>query len=486
MYDNEIYSGIGTGNNTSGADGHTVSDSERSTEKAEQTQRYYDYTTYQSASGVFTANEAAASDNGRKEKKERREKSKKQRSGFFHKAVASVSLGLFFGLFAGIGFYAVCQGTGMLEQNGNDAEVKTEVISGSVDSLTADETQSGIKLTNTENIKVVTSDVSEVVEEVMPAMVSIVNNYTTTSSFFGQTYTEDKAASGSGIIVAESDEELLIVTNYHVAASATKLEITFIDGATAEAKVKGMDADMDLAVLAVALSDLSDTTKNSISVATLGDSNELKLGEPVIAIGNALGYGQSVTVGFVSALNREITMSDGSTGTFIQTDAAINPGNSGGALLNIKGEVIGINSNKIGGTAVEGMGYAIPISSASPIIADLMENKTRREQVEKSQAGYMGVSLQEIPSYVTQTYNMPSGIFVYSVEKGSAAEAAGILPSDIITRLAGEKIESSSDLLNVLKYYAAGDVVKITVMRPENGGYEEYEFEMTLGAKPAE
>lgn len=474
MYDNEIYSGIGTGNNTSGADGQTVSDSE-------QTQRYYDYTTYQSASGVFTANEAAASDNGKKENK----KSRKQKSGFFHKAVASVSLGLFFGLFAGIGFYAVCQGTGMFK-GGNGTELQTEAASGSVDSLTTDKTQSGIKLTSTENIKVVTSDVSDVVEEVMPAMVSIVNNYTTTSSFFGQTFTEDKAASGSGIIVAENDEELLIVTNYHVAAAATKLDITFIDGTTAEAKVKGMDADMDLAVLAVALTDLSDTTKSSISVATLGDSNELKLGEPVIAIGNALGYGQSVTGGFVSALNREVTMSDGSVGTFIQTDAAINPGNSGGALLNIKGEVIGINSNKIGGTAVEGMGYAIPISSVSPIIADLMENKTRREEVEQGQEGYMGVSLQEVPSQISQTYHMPSGVFVYSVEEGGAAEEAGIMPSDIITRLEGEKIESYSDLQQVLKYYAAGDKVKVTIMRSESGEYVEHVYEVTLGARPAE
>ncbi len=475
MYDNEIYSGIGTGNNTSGADGQTVSETGRSTENAEQTQRYYDYTTYQSASGVFTANEAAASDNGRKEKK--------QKSGFFYKAVATVSLGLFFGLFAGIGFYAVCQGTGMLNQN--NTETKSEMISSNVDSVTADKTQSGIKLANTGNIKVVTSDVSEVVEEVMPAMVSIINNYTTTSSFWGQTFTEDKAASGSGIIVAENDEELLIVTNYHVAASATKLEITFIDGAAAEAKVKGMDSDMDLAVLAVTLSDLSGDTRDAISVAALGDSDALKLGEPVIAIGNALGYGQSVTGGFVSALNREVTMSDGSTGIFIQTDAAINPGNSGGALLNIKGEVIGINSNKIGGTAIEGMGYAIPISSASRIIANLMENKTRREEVEQSKAGYLGVSLQEIPSQITQTYHMPSGVFVYSVEEGGAAEAAGIMPSDIITRLEGEVIESYSDLQKVLKYYAVGDKVKITVMRSGNGGYEEHEYEVTLGARPA-
>ncbi len=478
MYDNEIYSG--TGNNASGADAQTRSDSLSGTENAEQTQRYYDYTAYQSASGVFAANNTAASNNKTKVKKEKREK----KSGFFYKAVATVSLGLFFGLCAGIGFYAVVQGTGMMRQERE--ETRSEVISNNVDSVKTDKTQSGIKLTNTENIKVVTSDVSDVVEEVMPAMVSIINNYTTTNSFWGQTFTEDKAASGSGIIVAENDEELLVVTNYHVAASATKLELTFIDGSMAEAKVKGMDADMDLAVLAVALSDLSDGTKNAISVATLGNSDSLKLGEPVIAIGNALGYGQSVTGGYVSALNREVTMSDGSTGIFIQTDAAINPGNSGGALLNIKGEVIGINSNKIGGTAIEGMGYAIPISSASPIISDMLENKTRKTEVERGRAGYLGVSLQEVPAQVTQTYHMPSGVFVYSVEEGGAAEAAGIMPSDIITRLEGEKIESYNDLQNVMKYYAVGDEIKVTVMRPGNGGYEEHEFKATLGARPVE
>ena len=480
MYDNEIYSGVGTGNNTSGADGQTtVSASEHNAENSEQAQRYYDYTSYKPASDVFAAEEKASSDSKRKKEKNRK-------GGFFRRAVASVSLGLFFGLFAGIGFYAVCQGTGLLQQGDKEAMTKAEAVNGSANALTSDKSQSGIKLTKTDNIQVITSDVSQVVEEVMPAMVSIVNNYTTTTNFFGQTFTENNAASGSGIIVAESDEELLVVTNYHVAASATKLEITFIDGSVAEAKVKGMDADMDLAVLAIPLSDLENATKNAISIATLGDSDTLKLGEPVIAIGNALGYGQSVTGGYVSALNREITMSDGSTGTFIQTDAAINPGNSGGALLNIKGEVIGINSSKIGGTAVEGMGYAIPISAASPIIADLMENQTRRDEVEEGQAGYMGVSLQEVPIEISKTYNMPRGVFVYSVEKGSAAEAAGIIPSDIITRLAGEKIESYSDLQEVLKHYAAGDEIEVTVMRSENGEYVEYKYELTLGTKTTE
>ena len=241
---------------------------------------------------------------------------------------------------------------------------------------------------------------------------------------------------------------------------------------------------MDLAVIAVSLNDLSEDTKNAITVATLGSSDDLKLGEPVIAIGNALGYGQSVTNGIVSALNREITLENGSTGTFIQTNAAINPGNSGGALLNMNGEVIGINSNKIGGTTVEGMGYAIPITSASPIIADLMERQTR-SKVAEDEVGYIGISLQEVTSQISQMYNMPEGIYVVSVEDGSAAANAGIMKGDIITRFDGNRITSYSDLQNVLQYYATGDSASITVQRPQNGEYVSVELNLTLGSRPA-
>ena len=249
---------------------------------------------------------------------------------------------------------------------------------------------------------------------------------------------------------------------------------------------------MDLAVIAVSLNDLSDDTKNAITVATLGSSDDLKLGEPVIAIGNALGYGQSVTNGIVNALNREITLENGSTGlengstgTFIQTNAAINPGNSGGALLNMNGEVIGINSNKIGGTAVEGMGYAIPITSASPIIADLMERQTRTK-VAEDEVGYIGISQQEVTSQISQMYNMPEGIYVVSVEEGSAAANAGIMKGDIITKFDGSSISSYSDLQKMLQYYAAGDSVTITVQRPQNGEYVSVELNLTLGSRPAD
>jgi len=315
-------------------------------------------------------------------------------------------------------------------------------------------------------------------------MVSIVNNFTETANVFGQQYTQEEAASGSGIIVGKTDDELLIVSNNHVVESADTLTVTFIDGSEAQAQVKGLDSDMDLAVIAVSLNDLSDDTKNAITVATLGSSDDLKLGEPVIAIGNALGYGQSVTNGIVSALNREITLENGSTGTFIQTNAAINPGNSGGALLNMNGEVIGINSNKIGGTAVEGMGYAIPITSASPIIADLMERQTRTK-VAEDEVGYIGISLQEVTSQISQMYNMPEGIYVVSVEEGSAAANAGIMKGDIITKFDGSSISSYSDLQKTLQYYAAGDSVTVTVQRPQNGEYVSIELNLTLGSRPA-
>lgn len=460
MYENDNFSGYETGNeNTTGTfSGVSAAGSANG------------YTTYQMGGSTGSNTEP---------------KNSKKHGGYFRKAMVSVSLGLFFGLFAGIGFYAVQQGTGMLK-TGTDTAVVGEVAS----EAATESSQSTPQLAT--NVTYVESDVSDVVEKVMPAMVSIVNNFTETANVFGQQYTQEEAASGSGIIVGKTDDELLIVSNNHVVESADTLTVTFIDGSEAQAQVKGLDSDMDLAVIAVSLNDLSDDTKNAITVATLGSSDDLKLGEPVIAIGNALGYGQSVTNGIVSALNREITLENGSTGlengstgTFIQTNAAINPGNSGGALLNMNGEVIGINSNKIGGTAVEGMGYAIPITSASPIIADLMERQTRTK-VAEDEVGYIGISLQEVTSQISQMYNMPEGIYVVSVEEGSAAANAGIMKGDIITKFDGSSISSDSDLQKMLQYYAAGDSVTITVQRPQNGEYVSIELNLTLGSRPAD
>lgn len=405
-------------------------------------------------------------------------KEKKKSGGFFKKALVSISLGILFGLFAGAGFFAV-QRVGDMLMPGEAVEEKGEVE----DALSDNTVQAPISV-NTNSITLIETDVTNVAEKVMPAMVSIVNKYTITSSFFGQTFSEDQASSGSGIVVGETDTELLIVSNNHVVADAETLEVTFIDGSVAEAHIKGLDSSMDLAVIAVKLENISDETRAAITIATLGNSDDLKLGEPVVAIGNALGYGQSVTDGIISALNRELTLDDGSKGVFVQTNAAINPGNSGGALLNMNGEVIGINSNKIGGTAIEGMGYAIPISSANPIIADLMERQTR-SKVAEDQIGYMGIAPQEVTEQISQMFNMPEGIYLQSVEEGSAAEKAGLLAGDIITKFDGQRITSYAELQSVLQYYAVGDSAKITVQRPENGQYTEHEVQITLGKRPA-
>lgn len=409
-------------------------------------------------------------------------KKEKKKKGGFRKVLFSMSLGLVFGLFAGAGFYAVQLGVDRI--TGDDAaEVSTDdAAKPDLPGATGES-----MLQNVNNITYVDSDVSDVVEKVMPAMVSIVNNYTETgTTFWGQQYSQQGAASGSGIIVAENDEELLIVSNNHVVQGMDTLDVTFIDGSVAQAHIKGTDSDMDLAVIAVKQADVSQETRNAITIATMGDSDNLKLGMPVIAIGNALGYGQSVTNGIISALDREMTMDDGSTGTFIQTNAAINPGNSGGALLNINGEVIGINSNKIAASQVEGMGYAIPISSASPIIADLLERQTRTEKVADGEIGYMGITMQDVTDQIAQTLGIPEGVYVYEVAEGSAAEQAGIQRGDVIVKFDGQRVSTRVELKQLVEYYKAGETTTVTVKRFVDGQYEDVELEVTLGSQPTE
>ena len=494
MYENDIYSGDNAGRNTTGeTEGSAMHDSSVNCGSSgnnaanANANPYFDYTTYPTdeLNRKADASRQATKAEKKAEKKAAKAAKKSQKTGGPGRTIGKIALsgglGLCFGLFAGLGFYAVQLGTGQLNQTENTNS--DNVITETQDAAANWAKENGVGAL-TQNITYVQDDISDVVADVMPAMVSIVNNYTTTTrDFWGQSYEKDAAASGSGIIVAKNDDELLIVSNNHVVEGSTTLEVTFIDGSTAEARIKGLDSDMDLAVIAVSLDDLSSDTKGAITVAKLGDSDNLKLGEPVIAIGNALGYGQSVTNGIVSALNREIELEDGSTNTFIQTNAAINPGNSGGALLNINGEVIGINSNKIGGTAVEGMGYAIPISSASPIIADLMERQTR-DKVDADEVGYMGITMQDITDQIIQMYNMPQGVFVYDVAEDSAAEAAGIKKGDIIVKFDGQRITSSTDLKNALQYFKAGDTANLTVKRAASGEYESIDLEITLGKRP--
>ena len=340
--------------------------------------------------------------------------------------------------------------------------------------------QSGIESTQT--VTAVVTDVTNVVEAVMPSVVSITNTSVITQSFWGQQFQSENQSSGSGIIVGENDTELLIVTNNHVISDSTELKVQFIDGSVANAKVKGTDANMDLAVIAVPLNSLESTTVSNISIAVLGDSESLKVGEPAIAIGNALGYGQSVTTGVISALNRQIAMSeDGSTsGVLIQTDAAINPGNSGGALLNVRGEVVGINSNKIGGSTIEGMGYAIPISNAKPIIEELMNRETK-DKVAEAKKGYLGISGLDVTADVSAMYGMPEGVYVAQVHDGAASKA-GILKGDIITAFDGSSVKTMTDLQGYLEYYEMGETVLVTIQRPNAGGYIEHQFFVTLGS----
>lgn len=335
----------------------------------------------------------------------------------------------------------------------------------------------------------VTSDVSTIVESVMPSVVSITNlSIQQVQSFFGGVFQQEMQSAGTGIIISQTDDELLIVTNYHVIQNCENLTVTFADETSVEANVKGSNPSYDVAVIAVPKNQISKDTMDQIAVATLGDSTQLKVGEPAIAIGNALGYGQSVTTGVISAVDREVNTSDetsgqqiGSAVKMIQTDAAINEGNSGGALINLQGEVIGINSSKLAGTKIEGMGYAIPISDVSDIIDGLMNQKTKYKVAEGSQ-GYIGIAGFDVASESAQKFHMPVGVYIDEVIKGGGAEQAGITKGNIITAINGSGVDSMSALQKELTYYAVGEKVTLTVQIPENNGeYTEKEIEVTLG-----
>ena len=408
-----------------------------------------------------------------------------RKAGAFGKIMMTICMGLLFGLFAGVGFYAVNLVTA--------DQVKPEPSPAPVFEQTtapqngAQGTYLGLDPNIPTELRVLTTeetDITEVVADVMPSMVSITEYYQLSTTYWGHTYTQDSEASGSGIIIGETDDEYVIVTNNHVVSDADDIAVTFIDGSEVSAYLKGLEPSMDIAVISVLKSDLESSTIDQIRVAELGDSSSLVLGQNVIAIGNALGYGQSVTTGIVSALNREITTSDGNTGTYIQTDAAINPGNSGGALLNMAGQVIGINSNKIGGSAVEGMGYAIPISSVKEIIIELMGRDTLIE-VDKDDMGYIGIYMQEVTPEISAYYGIPQGIYVSEVAEGGGAEKAGIKNGDIITGFQGSAITSNDSLTRLMKYYAKGDEVEVTFVRNENGEYVEHTVTVTLGEKPS-
>lgn len=327
-------------------------------------------------------------------------------------------------------------------------------------------------------------DVSGIVKTAMPSVVAVHNTMAVQQqTWFGPSYTVDVPSSGSGIIVGQNGEELLIVTNNHVVEDSKELSVTFIDDSEVKAAIKGTDSESDLAVIAVALNDIPSETMGQIKVATLGNSDALEVGQGVIAIGNALGYGQSVTVGYVSALNREVKADDSTTRTLLQTDAAINPGNSGGALLNMNGEVIGINAAKYSSTEVEGMGYAIPISQAQDIINELMNKKTR-VAVDAASQGYLGIQGQNIDESAAQMYGMPRGVYVFKIVEDSAASRSDLREKDIITKFDGQSIRSMAELQEMLTYYEGGTTVTLTVQSLENGRYVERNVEITLATRP--
>lgn len=327
----------------------------------------------------------------------------------------------------------------------------------------------------------VKSDVASIAEEVMPSVVSITNlSVQQVQSFFGGIQEQESESVGSGIIIAQNDSELLIITNNHVVEGNETLTVSFVDEESVEAQVKGTDAAKDLAVIAVRVKDVKDTTMEEIKVASVGDSDKLQVGESVIAIGNALGYGQSVTSGIVSATGREL---EGIDEKLIQTDAAINPGNSGGALLNANGEVIGINTAKVATDTVEGMGYAIPISSVSDIIENLMNQETKTKVPENKQ-GQLGIKGVDVTSDSSEMYNMPMGVYVSEVIDGEGAEKAGLTKGCVITKINGTSIDSMAALKEQLQYYRAGETVELTVSVPEkNGEYTESDVKVTLGKK---
>lgn len=427
---------------------------------------------------------------------------RRNQNSFQKKAGATIALAVIFGLVAAVVFQAANFAADRFLNTGKSSvQIKT-TDSVDLQETASDDSTADKVLSDSEN-----GTVAAVAQASMPSVVAI----TTVSvqeipSFFGYSSHQYKSAStGSGIIVGDNDDELLIATNNHVVDGATTLSVCFIgdDVANAEtetvnagdngdlnvedavsAKIKGTDADNDLAVVAVKKSDIPEDTLNQIKIAQIGSSDDLAVGQQVVAIGNALGYGQSVTSGWISALNRTISTDDGTNSTgLIQTDAAINPGNSGGALLNMKGELIGINSAKYADSAVEGMGYAIPISKAKPILEELMNRETR-EKVDSSKKGYLGVSLASLTTEAIEMYNMPTGAFVRNVENDSPAQVAGICKGDIIVKFDGQKVSDGDDLLDKLQYYKSGEKIEAVIARATNGEYEENTIELTLGTRP--
>ncbi len=395
------------------------------------------------------------------------------------KWVTVVAMALVFGLIAGGTMFGVNAAGNYLAGNDSSSDQVGQTQTTSSDSNSSSSDGSG------------QGTVAEVAKNAMPSVVTISTmSVEEMRSFFGGTQQYEVEGAGTGVIVGENDTELLIATNNHVVEGATSLSVGFIDEESAAGEVKGTDVNNDLAVVSVKLSDIPEDTMNQIKIATVGDSDDLQLGDQVVAIGNALGYGQSVTSGYVSALDRDLTLTDQSGTTInstglIQTDAAINEGNSGGALLNMKGELIGINEAKSSststGAAVDNIGFAIPIDKAEESLQQLMNLKTR-EKVDASQASYLGIRGEDVSAEASELYGIPAGVVITEVVENGPADQAGVKKGDILTELDGRSISSMAQLQDVLQYYAAGETVDLVVQRSDNGEYQAQTLSITLGS----
>jgi serine protease Do len=404
------------------------------------------------------------------------EPKKKPSGGFFKRAAGLVAGALVFGIVAGSTMVGV---NWVADKYGGEETVEiaqTETVPTTEAVTNADNNNVIAPIINTN------MDVSDIVDKAMPSVVAISSKVIYESqTWFGPMQREGEG-SGSGFIVGKTDDELLIVTNNHVVQGAEELKVAFIDQTIVDASIKGNDTGSDLAVITVPLSSIPSETLDQIAVATLGNSDNIKVGQGVIAIGNALGYGQSVTVGYISALDRTVQTEDGASRNLMQTDAAINPGNSGGALLNMKGEVIGINSAKYSSTEVEGMGYAIPISK----VQDIINTLSTKDKVEENKQGYLGIQCKNIDAITSQQLDMPQGVFIYRIVEGGAASKSDLREKDIITKFDGRNITTYDDLSSMMRYYEGGSTVTITVQSLENGQYVERNVDITLDTKPVE
>ena len=412
------------------------------------------------------------------------ESKKAHKKGSAFKRIVGISAAaLLFGTIAGGTMF----GVNNLATNLMKTEEESTALSKKTPEVSSVELKEASKaVTTANNSSPTVADVSPIAESAMPSVVAIKGTTSVEAySWFGEGQTYDTPSSGSGIIIGKNDTELLVVTNNHVVEDTKDLSVVFIDNEEVKASVKGRDSDNDIAIMAVKLEDIKPETLEKIAVAHMGDSDELKVGQGVVAIGNALGYGQSVTVGYVSAIDREVTTKDSSIKNLLQTDAAINPGNSGGALLNMNGEVIGINTAKYASTEVEGMGYAIPISKVKDIIAELSSKETRSDKVDEAKQGYLGIQGKNIGEDVAKAYDMPRGIYVYKIVENSSAANSDLREKDIITKVDSQPVKNMEELKELLSYYQSGEKVKLTVQRLKDSEYEEKEIEITLSDRSA-